>query len=301
MFALVFPLVFRSLISLSMALGLLLILAAPALAGIDIDCPPTVFEGEPFIVRVTSDAPLISVKVCFLGKEIRPVVRKVGESMEAWVLLGMGMHERRPGKEFGLEVVIETLKGTVCQTRTIRRRAKKYAEQHLEVARKYVHLNAEELKRHRQEQGQVKKVLAKVSTARAFALPLMKPLIGRTSSVYGLRRFFNGIAKRPHSGWDIAAAKGTPVVACADGLVALAGDHFFAGNSIYIDHGHGLVSMYFHLSAINVAEGQAVLQGETIGLVGATGRVTGPHLHWGVSVLGELVAPSLLVTEPDRE
>ncbi len=301
MVALIFRFVPRTVMALGLALGLSLTLAVPALASVNIDCPSTVPEGEPFLLRITSDAPLISVKVRFLGKEVRPVVRKVGESMQAWVLLGIGMHERRPGSEFGLEVVIETSQGKERQTRTIRRVAKKYAEQHLNVDRKYLHLKAEELKRHHLEQEQVKSVLAKVSTARAFTLPLLKPLTGRTSSVYGLRRFFNTIPKRPHSGWDIAAPKGTPIAACADGLVVLSGDHFFAGNSVYIDHGHGLVSMYFHLSAINVAEGQAVLQGETIGLVGATGRVTGPHLHWGVSVLGELVDPSLLVAEPDSK
>lgn len=178
---------------------------------------------------------------------------------------------------------------------SIKRTIKKYEEQWLDVDRKYTSLKDYELKRHHREQKLIKAAFAHVATARTFHLPLLKPVEGRTSSTYGLRRFFNKIPKRPHSGWDIAAPSGTPIMACDDGLVVLAGDHFFAGNSVYIDHGQGVVSMYFHMSRISVAEGQAVVRGQVIGEVGATGRVTGPHLHWGISVLGELVDPSLLV------
>lgn len=279
---------------------LLALPAVPCLGAVEVSCPETVPEGEAFMVRVSSETPLVSVKLRFLGKEVRPVVRKEKGRMRAWALLGIGMHERRPGESFELVVEAEGPAGVERVTRSIGRTGKKYEEQWLNVDRKFLHLSARELKRHHQEQEAVRRVLDRVATSRAFVLPLHKPLQGRTSSTFGLRRFFNKIPKRPHSGWDIAAPTGTPVTACADGIVALTGDHFFAGNSIYVDHGQGVVSMYFHLFSIDVAEGQAVLRGDVIGKVGATGRVTGPHLHWGMAVLGELVDPSMLVGEADH-
>ncbi|MBN2170118.1 MAG: M23 family metallopeptidase, partial [Candidatus Krumholzibacteriota bacterium] len=96
-------------------------------------------------------------------------------------------------------------------------------------------------------------------------------------------------------------AAGAPVRACAAGRVVLAGDHFFAGRCVYVDHGQGLVSMYFHLSEILVAEGQMLARGEVLGRVGESGRVTGPHLHWGLAVQGQLVDPLLLAERPPRK
>lgn len=281
----------RTLLLLALFFGV----ALPVQAALEVECPGSVGEGEPFVVRVHSDTPLESVTIRFLGKELRPVVSEGEGRAQAWALLGIGMHERRSGSEFPLVIEAQTPTESLVEKRTIRRTDKKYEEQWLDVADKFLNLKGYELKRHHLEQEAVKQALARISPSRAYTLPLTKPVDGRTSSTYGLRRFFNKIPKRPHSGWDIAATEGTPAVACADGLVTLAGDHFFAGNSVYIDHGQGLVSMYFHLSKIEVAEGQAVRRGETVGLIGATGRVTGPHLHWGISVLGELVDPNLLV------
>lgn len=285
----------RTIITIIVSILSSLFLAGACFAAIELDCPKSVPEGEAFVVRIVSDGPLVSVKLRWLSKDVRPVVKKDGDQMVAWALLGISMHERRKGESFKLDAVVQTPQGEQAFSRTVRRTKKKYEEQWLDVARKYTSLKDYELKRHHKEQKLIKAAFARVSTSRTFTVPLLKPIEGRTSSTYGLRRFFNKIPKRPHSGWDIAAPTGTQIKACDDGLVVLAGDHFFAGNSVYIDHGHGVVSMYFHMSKIGVAEGQAVLRGQSIGEVGATGRVTGPHLHWGVSVLGELVDPSLLV------
>lgn len=125
------------------------------------------------------------------------------------------------------------------------------------------------------------------------------PLAGPVSSPFGLRRFYNDQPRRPHGGIDIAASEGTPIMAPADGVVIDTGDYFFNGNSVFIEHGLGLQSFYAHMSRIDVKAGERISQGQIIGAVGQTGRVTGPHLHWSVGLNGTWVNP-LLVLETDK-
>ncbi len=174
-----------------------------------------------------------------------------------------------------------------------------YAEQRLTVKRKHVNPSQPALERIRTEFARMKPIYRSFSTSDHTDWPTFQwPLHGPVSSPFGLRRFFNEQPRKPHSGIDIAAPTGTPIVAPANGTVVLTGDFYFNGNSVFIDHGHGLVSMLCHMSRIDVQEGDAIKAGQPIGAVGATGRVTGPHLHWTVSLNDARIDPRLVVQQP---
>lgn len=157
-----------------------------------------------------------------------------------------------------------------------------------------VNLSAENLERARREREKID-ALWGLRTPRRFALPLATPLAEMPEGGrFGSRRVFNGEPRSPHTGADFAARTGTPVRAVAAGTVKLAEEHFFAGKSVFIDHGDGLISMTFHLSEIDVEEGDEVDRRQVIGKVGSTGRSSGPHLHFGVRWRGQRIDPTLL-------
>ena len=170
-----------------------------------------------------------------------------------------------------------------------------YREQRLEVAPGFVSLSDENLARVGKERKIIDSALNNWRNEPLDGVDLQAPVDGPRSSSFGLRRFFNDQPRSPHSGMDIAATAGTAVLAPRAGIVKATGHYYFNGKTVFIDHGQGLVTMYCHLSEIGVADGQAVATGESIGAVGATGRVTGPHLHFGTYLSGNAVDPALLL------
>lgn len=170
-----------------------------------------------------------------------------------------------------------------------------YRTQHLTIKNKNkVNPNKKSTKRIEKEFF-LKKKLKKIYSTRTPHLNFIRPTEGRDSGRFGLRRILNKQKRNPHSGMDIAAPQGKPVKATEAGQIIFAGDLFFTGNVVYIDHGNGVLSLYAHLSKISVTKGQQVKRGQMIGNVGKTGRVTGPHLHWSVYLNGNAVDPSLFL------
>lgn len=174
---------------------------------------------------------------------------------------------------------------------------KEYPAQHLTVSPRKANPNPSDLKRISREQKRTKAALGTYSKLPLESLRLEPPVYGERSSAFGLKRFFNKQPRNPHTGLDIAAAEGTPIKAAAPGTVIDAGNFFFNGNVIFLDHGQGLITMYCHLQKIEIKKGQRVSAGDVIGKVGMTGRVTGPHLHLGVSLNGWMVDPELFMAK----
>ena len=181
--------------------------------------------------------------------------------------------------------------------RTLKVRQRKYKIQRIDgLPKAKVSPSKKDMKRIGAEGALINAARARDTDSAFFRGGFVWPLRGRISGVYGSQRILNGKPRRPHLGVDVAAPTGTPIVAMADGIVRIAhSGMFFTGKTVAIDHGHGLLSIYAHMSAVSVTDGQRVAKGAPIGKVGATGRVTGPHLHWGLSLFKMRLDPALLV------
>lgn len=173
--------------------------------------------------------------------------------------------------------------------------SKAYPEQHLTVQKKHVNPSAEQLQRIRRESAAMNAIYTSFTEGHGWS-PMAWPVNGPLSSEFGLRRFFNGEERRPHSGLDIAVPTGTPILAPADGTVVLTGDYFFNGKTVFVDHGQGLISMFCHLDSIEVSKGEQVTAGDRLARSGSTGRATGPHLHWTVSLNNARINPLLMLS-----
>ena len=216
--------------------------------------------------------------------------RRVRVSADGFFILGFG-RDAKP--EAQLE--ISSPDGSTA-VRTLRVGRRKFPVQRIDgLPQRQVTPAPEDLRRIRADAAAITAVRARDSAVPYFASGFARPLMGRVSGVFGSQRILNGEPRSPHGGLDIAAPRGTVVVAAADGIVALAdADMFYTGKTVMIDHGHGLASVYAHMQAILVEPGQWVGRGQPIGRVGSSGRATGPHLHWGVSLFSTRLDPALL-------
>lgn len=173
---------------------------------------------------------------------------------------------------------------------------KKYPEQRITLKNKQqVNPDPDNLKRIEGELAEQLQAYRSFSPNTPSNLLLDKPVNGPLSSKFGVRRFFNGEERNPHAGLDFAVPAGTPIKTPAAGKVILVGDYFFNGNTVFVDHGQGFISMFCHMSKIDVKVGQQLARGGVVGKVGATGRATGPHMHWNVSLNDARVDPAIFI------
>jgi len=182
------------------------------------------------------------------------------------------------------------------QSRAFRVEPRHYREQHIKLKnQRQVTPNPDDLKRIERELAEQTDAYRHFDPRQPSNLLFDKPVAGPLSSPFGLRRFFNGEERNPHSGLDFAVPAGTPVKTPAAGRVTLVGDFFFNGRTVFVDHGQGLLSMFCHLSKVEVKVGDELPRGAVLGRVGATGRATGPHLHWNVSLNDARVDPTIFI------
>ncbi len=253
-------------------------------------------QGQVLLVQVRPGDRAADVTGRFLGRTIPFFMAPNGRSDTVVGLLGIDMQDKPGMHELTVEVHGRGAARRLSYNVLVLK--EQYPVQHLTLPSEKVDLDEENLVRVKTEQEQVKTVLQGVSRERLWDGPFVEPVQGEVAGVFGRTRVINGQVKSPHNGEDISAPAGTPVVAMNDGIARLTVDHFFSGKGVFVDHGLGLYSMYFHLSEVLVQDGEMVKQGQVIGRVGATGRATGPHLHLGVRINGARVNPYALVNLP---
>lgn len=270
--------------------------AAAGTAGPVLASPGRAALGQPFLVRLTSDQAMEGIAMFWMGKRLSPSVSVWNQRYVGLAMLGTDVLTDRPGPA-DLEVSARINGREIRLRRTIDIVPKSYPRQDLTLPPQMVTPPASVLERIKEERGLTTAAKETLTPMRYWTLPFFRPVPGKITSLYGLQRYLNGKPKNPHRGLDFRAPAGTPIRAVASGRAVLSGDHYYAGNSLYIDHGNGVVSMYFHMSRIAVEAGARIKRGQVIGFSGATGRSTGAHLHLSVSVRGRLVDPLPLITD----
>lgn len=254
--------------------------------------PAGVNQGEPFLFHINSNQPLAGAEIEWLGKRLWAPAHKEGGQWIILALLGVGL-ACEPGK-FPLRATIATPLKEFTITSSITVMSKSYPKQRLTLPARMVTPDETALARIRQENARIGEVLSVISPVQYWWPGFTRPVEGTVSSPFGLQRILNGQARAPHRGVDFRGAVGTPVRSWSAGIVSLTAEHYFGGRSVYVDHGLGVVTSYLHLSEILVQPDEIVAPGQVIGLLGSTGRSTAPHLHFGLSILGQWVDPLIL-------
>ena len=256
--------------------------------------------GEVVVIQVRPSEPVISVQAVAFGAAVRFFQDVTGGVWNGVVGIDL---ETRPG-DHALAVRATLANGdTVRATYRLSVTPKEFPTRHLSVNPSFVNPPADVLERITREAVRQREIFQASSPERQWDGGFLRPVSGSSTSSFGRRSVYNGEPRSPHSGTDFRAGEGTPIAAPNGGTVVLAGNLYFSGNVVVIDHGWGLYSYFAHLSSIGVVEGETVKRGEQVGTVGSTGRVTGPHLHWTVRLNDARVDPlSLMALFPmDQE
>ncbi len=254
-------------------------------------------QGQVLLVRVTADGRAAEVVGRFLGRRIPFFRDPVSGQVESFMgLVGIDLQDPPGTHELAVEARSADRVSRLSYNVLVMK--EDYPVQRLTLPKDKVDLDEDSLVRVKGEQEQVKAVLDAVSRERFWGERFIEPVRGPSAGAFGRTRIINGQPHSPHNGEDIAAPLGTEVVATNDGIARLTVEHFFSGKGVFVDHGLGLYSMYFHLSEVTVRDGEPVKRGQVIGKVGQSGRATGPHLHWGVRLNGARVDPYALLKLP---
>lgn len=260
-------------------LNLILLLASPVLARQG-EALRLVLPNEPGIERVDVQWQDKKIPAALVGGDWVTVIgvdleMKAGSHSAEFRVTKNGQVERRP-----LAITVRPVK---------------FPTEQLRVADQYVQLSKENEERAAREAREITDIHGTISGEALWSGTFVVPIAGGTGSNFGKRRVFNGESRNPHNGADLKAATGTPIRSTNRGRVVLAKELFYTGNTVIVDHGLGIYTLYAHLSRIDVKKDAIVERGQLVGLAGATGRVTGPHLHWGARVQGARVDPFTLV------
>ncbi|HTF25519.1 MAG TPA: M23 family metallopeptidase [Candidatus Limnocylindria bacterium] len=256
---------------------------------------PESSQGSLLLIEVESAKPLVEVQGDWDGRSV-PFWREVASEAQRKGLVGVDL-EKEPG-EYELRVTGQMASGgkISCSAR-VRVSKGRFATEKLQVGKQFVEPSPEQIKRADEERQKLRDIFGRVTPERLWGGKFRIPLDGvTTGSNFGRRRILNGNPGSPHGGVDLPGATGTPVHAAQGGRVMLAEELFFAGNTVVVDHGLGIYTLYGHLSEIDAKVGDDLEAGTVLGKVGATGRVTGAHLHWGLTVGRARVNPLQLVT-----
>ncbi|HPD97413.1 MAG TPA: M23 family metallopeptidase [Synergistales bacterium] len=283
-------------IATAMILFMSLVFVAEALSDrpLNLVAPGETRIGSPFLVYVSAPKIIEDLIITWEGATVSPEVEILAGGCEAMVLVGTDVGSSKPGP--GVLEVSSVIEGeSFSITRHIDVIHREFPVQRLSLPAGMVTPPEGVLERIKIEREESLKALETMTSARKWTIPFTRPVPGVITSPYGFRRILNGQPRAPHRGVDYRAREGDPILAAADGTVVLSADHYYAGECLYVDHGNGVVTVYMHLSRRLAEEGDLVSAGDVIALAGRTGRVTGPHLHFGLSLQGKMVDPEPLL------
>ncbi|MDR2529314.1 MAG: M23 family metallopeptidase [Synergistaceae bacterium] len=265
----------------------------PALGSTSVTFPETWDVGQVFAAAISSHSTFEAPSIAWLERAVSLDVEPGREGHVAYALLGSHVRDVKPGL-YPLEFSFTQDGERFVVKSTVRLKERKYSEEHLKVESKMVNPPKSETTRIQKEARLAAAARRTMTVKRLWTTPPERPVVGVVTSRYGFRRVYNGVPRNPHAGTDFRAPTGTPIKAPFAGKVVLTGFHYYSGGSVIIDSGNGVISLFFHMSEVSVKEGEEISKGQIVGKSGATGRVTGPHLHYALSLAGQYCDPEPL-------